>query len=366
MFYQMVRDATRAAQQTQPVTGTVAVREPERAPLVTVKNTVGIQPKNLNTEVAAADWNLTLKYVCDILTTYARFEQPEDVITIALWIASTYMVEPTPEQGMKNGKMLYEAHPLLFLISEAGSGKNRVMKIVKNLVRNPTPIGTGTVTSYGVRNAVEAGMTVLIDDYHMRVGATGKKQSDLQEIVLAYSQEAGSIDGQGGTYNTHDLFGPKMLAAQPSITKGIQGNEMGHLFERSFIIHMPKWTDPTDPIPDLDDEYEQMCDDLRAALTLWGASSYELLMRDNPKSKRYRPIHSMPTMLTARMREISLPLFAVADRAVNPDLFGEGTPNEDLEWAKLARNAVQVLLLGHGDNAREILDKLRARFRNPE
>jgi len=328
-------------------------------PRTRVYEKVAIEPVNLNAEVPAADWNLCIKLICDVLTTYARFEKPEHVYVTALWIASTWFVEPT-EKGVLNGHMMFEAHPRLFVIAEKGSGKNRLMKIVRNLVRNPTVLGTGNVTSYGVRDAFEDGMTVFIDEYHKRVGS-GQKQLDLQELVLAYSRESGSIDGRGGKYNEHNTFGPLMLAAQPSIKTGMKGEALADLFERSFIITMPKWTDRDDPIPDLDDVFESKCEDLRVAMELWAAGLYETLGYQSQR-KIYSPIHDIPDNLTGRKREISLPLLFVADIAVNPNTIAE--KGRDTEWAEYARNAVQVVLLGHGNNAGEIMASLMEKFKD--
>jgi hypothetical protein len=373
LIYTMLRDATETRMRTpqiqhaqdHPVQSATALAK--RDPQYIVKDTTGITPVDLTVEVPAVDSSTLLKYICQVLTTYARFEKPEHVITIALWIASTWFAEPT-STGMDNGKLMFEAHPRLMLIAEKSSGKNRVMKILRRLVRNPSIIGTGVVTSYGVRNELSAGRTVFIDEYHKRVGTTGKKQSDLQEDVLAYSREAGSIDGRGGTINEQSLFGPIVLAAQPSIRHGLQGEALDDLFDRCFIIPMPHHVNPADKIPHLDEEFERKCKDLHDTLELWGAALYEGMA--GRMSKKYLPIHPMPEHLTGRLLEVSEVLAAVADRAVNPDVmeanFKATGVAKDTEWAEMCRDAVQVLKLGHTNDPRKMMERLAQDFGEAE
>ena len=358
MVYGMLRDATRAASKpvvSQPAQSTaLATRRPD----IVVKDKLNITPVDLNTEVPAVDSSLLLRYIAQTFAEYARFERPEDIIIITTWVASTWMVKPTAEQGMKNGQLMFGAHPRLFLIGEPSSGKNRVMKIIKELVRNPTPIAAGVVTSYGVRNAIEAGRTVIIDEYHKRIGTRGTANSELQQLVLAYSSDEGSIDGKNGAFNEHAILGPMVLAAQPQIEEGQVGQVVQDQLQRGFVIRMVEHTDPDDVIPDLDDAFYAKCKDLHDALELFAAGIYGTL---GSSRRTYSPIHSVPKALgsQARMREISLPLLFVADVAVNPDtVAAEGN---DLEWAEMTRNAVQMLLLGHGP-AVAIMDRLRNQF----
>lgn len=334
----------------------------KRHPHYVVKETLGITPKDLATEIPAVDSSLLLKYICKILTTYARFSKPEHVVTIALWIAGTWFVEPT-EHGMIDGQLCFEAFPRLFLIGDPSAGKNRVMKILRKLVRNPTVIGTVKVTSYGVQRALEDGMTVFIDEYHKWVGTQGTRNPDLQQAVLAYSREAGAIDGKQGKYNEYAAFGPVVLAAQPKIESGNRGEELQDLFERSFIIRMQEHDDPDDVIPDLDENFEADCEELRIAMELWAAGIYETVLAGR-KSKKYVPVHSMPRVLTSRQREISIPLLFVSDIAVDPDVLAEH--GEDTLWAEMARNAVLVTLRGRGDNVAAVMGSLAAKFRDED
>src|SRR5579859_4551426 len=253
LVYSMLQDAARPATQKPKPAVQASTALATRHPDVVIKEKLNITPVNLDTEIPAVDSSLLLSYIAQTFAQYARFERPEDIIVITTWVASTWMVRPTAEQGMKNGHLMFGAHPRLWLIGEPSSGKNRVMKIIRELVRNPTAIGAGVVTSYGVRNAIEAGRTVIIDEYHKRVGTRGNAQSELQQLVLAYSDDEGSIDGQNGALNEHVIFGPMVLAAQPQIEEGAVGQAMQDQLQRGFVIRMREHNDPDDVIPDLDD-----------------------------------------------------------------------------------------------------------------
>lgn len=372
VFYSMLRDATankmRQTQQTElPHAVQAGTALAKRNPVYIVEETTGIVPVDLTVDVPAVPAATLVKYICKVLATYARFEKPEHVITLALWIASTWFVEPA-STGMDNGTLMFEAHPRILLLAEKSSGKNRVMKIMRRLVRNPSVIGTGVVTSYGVRNLLSNGNTVFIDEYHKRVGVTGRKQTDLQEDVLAYSREAGSIDGQGGKANQHSLFGPIVLAAQPSILNGLQGEALDDLFDRCFVIPMPHHANPKDKIPRLDDEFERICKDLHDTLELWGAALYEGMAES--MSKKYFPVHDMPEVFTSRLLEIAEVLASVADRAVDPAVMEANREAagvaSDTEWAVLCRDAVQTVKLGHGNDPRPMLERLAASLGNAE
>ena len=327
----------------------------EATQLVKVADTVTIVPQNLDIQVPAVPAHLLIAEICRIYTTYARFDRIEDVITLALWTASTWFVEPTAAQGMTNGTLLFEAHPRILLIGEPESGKNRVMKIMRRLVRNPSGIGTAKVTAVGVRNLLNHGETVFIDEYHKRVGTTGRRNYDLQEDILAYSQDSVSIDGAYGQDNQRNLFGPIVLAAQPEILTGMQGDALNDLFQRCFLITLHP---AADRIPALDGMFETDCEDIRVALEMWAAGLYETEMRGR-KSKRYTAIHSMPDSFTGRRLECADVLCAVADRAVNPKMLTAG--QQDTQWARYARDAAQLLLDGRGDVA-EIAGRIAARF----
>lgn len=276
-----------------------------------------------------------------IFGNWARWPSPAALDVATLWTASTWFAD-------ENGRLVLPASPRLFFIADKGSGKTRAMKLIRVLSRNPTGIVKAPVTAPGVREALNAGRTVFLDEVDRQFGA-GRGHTDLQALVSAYEPEAGSLNARGGL-NEQATFGPMALGAKPRILTGT-GGYLEDLFERSFVITPIK---STDAIPDLDEEFEHVTEHLPKVLEFWGESV-------RPAQGKLWPVHDVPPKLTARMREISLPLLTVADRAVDPAILAAG--GHDLRWAKAGREAVQSLLLGHGSNGPQIMEDVAARLR---
>jgi hypothetical protein len=282
-----------------------------------------------------------LDLVHAIFTYFARWDNPHDPVLATLWAASTWFREPANDG--KSGPLRFKAHPRLMMIAPPGSGKTRIMKITRAFSNDPTGIVKAPVTAPGVRDALDAGRTIFLDEIDRQIGA-GRAHMDVQALISAYEADTGSLNGRGGV-NEQNIFGPMMLAAKPKLLTGTNGY-IEDLFERSFILNPVKWTG--DPIPDLNDEFDDWADDISKVLKLWGATS--VLAADG---KNVWPIHTVPKVLTSRMREISQPFLAVADRAVDPDVLDlEG---KDIRWALAARTAVKERLLDHGENGNAIL-----------
>jgi hypothetical protein len=276
-----------------------------------------------------------------VLTHYARFQTPAHADIATLWLASTWMAD-------EQDRLLFAAHPRLFMIAPMGSGKTRIMKVIRALSRNSTGIVKAPVTAPGLKEALDAGCTVFLDEIDRQVGR-GMGHLDVQSLISAYEADTGSLNARGG-YNEQNIFGPMMLASKPRILSNTSGY-VDDLFERSFILTPEKHNDPNDPIPDLDDLFMDVTSKIPTAFKIWSEAVRWKLANDQ-KTKLW-PIHSVPKALTARQREISLPLLAVADRAVSPDVIVEH--GNDLRWAKRGRDAVQKVLLGRADNGPQIM-----------
>jgi hypothetical protein len=305
-----------------------------------------IQPVNLEEQKQLPELNAAkmLDHIENVLNYWARFENPNYSTIVTLWIASTWLVDT-------EGRLLFDAHPRLFPIAYPGSGKTRLMKLVRAMARKPTGIVKAPVTAPGLRDALDATYTVLLDELDRQTGR-GTAHMDVQSIISAYEADTGSLNGIGGM-NEHNLFGPMMLAAKPKILTAT-GGFLDDLFERSFILTMVKYTKQSDPIPDLDNKFDEIVKPLGRVLQLWGEAI-------RPEEGKFRPIHTMPPKLTSRMREISAPLLAVADRAVDPDVMR--ATGMDVRWALKGRAAVQNVLLGHADNGAELIAELDERFK---
>jgi hypothetical protein len=278
-------------------------------------------------------------------TTYwSRWREPWEADIAVLWAASTWMTD-------QEGTLLYDAHGRLMFIAPKGSGKTQDMKIIGDMSKDPTGIVKTPVTPYGLRNALEQGKTVRLDEVDRLLGA-GRANLSIQSIISAYERETASLDGQSGGANEHSLFGPMILAANPRIITHT-GEWVEDLLERAFILRPEKHTDQNDPIPDFDDQYDQIMDRIPKAMSMWAESI-------RPAEGRLRPIHDIPKTLTSRARQIASPLLAVADRAVDPELME--TQGHDIRWALRGREAVQAALLNHGENGAEILADLSERM----
>jgi hypothetical protein len=295
------------------------------------------------------DSALILDIAHTVLTHYARFQSPEHADIATLWLASTWMVDTAD-------RLLFPAHPRLFMIADKGSGKTRIMKITRAMSRNPTGIVKAPVTAPGLKEALDSGMTVFLDEVDRQIGR-GMGHLDVQSVISAYEADTGSLNARGG-YNEQNLYGPMMLAAKPRIVNGT-GGYIEDLFERSFIITPDRWADPNDPIPDLDEMFAEVTGKIPTAFKIWAEAVRWQMARD--RQKQLWPIHTVPKALTARQREISLALLAVADRAVSPDVLAEH--GQDIRWAKRARNAVQKVLLGRAENGPEIMADISKQLR---
>lgn len=271
-----------------------------------------------------------------VLMHWARWDNDHDPIIATLWAASTFFVD-------ENGALMFNNHPRLFPIADMGSGKTRVMKLVRSMSRNPTGIVKAPVTAPGLRSALADHMTVFLDEIDRQVGR-GMAHLDVQSLISAYERDTGSLNARGGT-NEENVFGPMMLCAKTRIETGT-GGYIDDLFERSFIIRLSRHDDPCDQIADLDNEFRSVSEAIPIVLTRWAEAIRWILRRNGDEI--VEPIHSVPRRLRARQRELALPLLAVADRAVDPEVIG--ATGSDLRWATKAREAVQASLMGHGND----------------
>lgn len=350
--YEAVRAARYANRNqggNQRSTGTVATRQEAEPKVKAARITPSRLERHENRdlpEVNAADLlDLTFK----VLTYWARWQSSQHADIAALWTASTWFADA-------NDRLLFPSHPRLFMIGDMGSGKTRAMKLVRGMSRNPTGIVKAPVTAPGLRDALDSGHTVFLDEIDRQVGR-GMGHLDVQSLISAYEADTGSLNGRGGV-NEQDIFGPMMLAAKPRIMTGT-GGYIDDLFERSFILTPRAHRNPNDPIPELDEKFEYIIARLGQAYKAWGAAvRWSEYAQDHEK---IWPIHDVPQALTARQREISLPLLAVADRAVDPNLVQ--SHGQDLRWALRGRNAVKKILLGHADNGNVILADVRRTLR---
>lgn len=331
------------AREAEQETNRIAVRAARR-------NTGVMEVTPVNLEAAAPKKQafnpaLLLDIMHRAATYWSRWREPWEADIAVLWAASTWMTD-------LDGTLLFDAHGRLAFIAPPGSGKTQDMRIIGDMSKNPTGIVKQPVTPYGLRNAFEQGKTIRLDEVDRIVGA-GRANEGIQSIISAYERETASLDGKSGGANEHSLFGPMMFAAKPRLLTHTNGF-VEDLIERAFVLTPVKHTDENDPIPDFDEQYDQVMDRIPKAMALWAEQI-------RPAEGRLRPIHDVPKALTSRARQISAPLLAVADRAVDPELMR--TQGHDIRWALRSREAVQAALLNHGENGAELIADLSEKMK---
>lgn len=324
----------------------------ERKPQKPIARSPEIQAFDLESRNGGAP-QLNTALMMDIahgaLKHWARWKRPEYIDIAAGWVASTWMVDAS-------NRLLFNAHGRMAFIGPMGTGKTRSMKIMRGMSRNPTGIVKAPVTAPGLRDALDAGMTVYLDEIDRQFGRGGA-HLDVQSLVSAYEKDTGSLNGIGGL-NQQNIYGPMAMAAKPRILTGTNGM-VEDLLERSFVITPEKADDPNDQVPDLDEAYDRIIGKVPGLFAMWGELERYNVAESGANS--LWPIHSIPRALTARQREISLPLLAVADRAVDPDMID--AHGSDLRWAMRMRESVQAVLLDRGSDGPQILADVKKDMR---
>ena len=282
-----------------------------------------------------------MDFVVAILDHYARWESRFEILITAAWIVHTWFDLPGRGDNGGNGVLAFNATPRLMLIGEKETGKSRKEMLIRAMVRNPTGRISGIVTAYGVRNALVKHQTVILDEVQRIFGARNTRREDLQGILAGgYVHDGVSMNGKAGE-GEQSIFGPVCLAAQPGIMSQIADNPLEDLISRSFLVFCEK---SRDEIPDLDESFDVRTEIVRRELAAWAAGCRT--------GEKLWNVHTIPDVLTARDREITMPLLAVADRATPPD------DDQDLRWAVLIREAAVRMLTGgrgaEGDVDREM------------
>lgn len=327
----------------------VAKREPHKPKVSAAR----VAPVELETEPDAINSFLLLNAMHAVYRNWARMDKHHSII-MTLWSASTWFRDP-------DNVLMFSEHGRPFFIAPPQSGKTRIMKITRALCKDSTDIVKAPVTAPGVRDALEAGRTVFLDEID-RQFRNGLGHPDLQSLVSAYERGTGSLNGVGG-YNPKNIFGPMVLGAKPRILTAT-GGWLEDLLERSWVITPEKHADIHDPIPDLDDRFETFTEAFRGVLPMWAEAVRWQQVEEGGSAKILKPVHPIPRQLTTepRFKEIASPLLAVADRAVDPEYMAEN--GSDTRWARAARESVQAVLFGHGSDGNEILAGITGKMRD--
>lgn len=308
------------------------------------------QPDSLARNIKEINGARVLDMVVAGLRNYLRFEAEEHIWAIALWIMHTWLTD-------EDGTLITPFSPRLFLWAESGAGKTRAMRIIARLAHEAVGPVSGVVSAPGVREALTKHRTVLLDEVHRYI-----RNPNLQGIVNQYTPEGGSLNGRGGL-NAQGQYGPVALAGIKKYLLDSRLSEViDDLFTRCIKIEMKKHADEDDPIPPLDAAFDKGAAVAAAAMALWGAQ-----LRPGDPDEKVWNLGPLPDGLKGRNWEISVPLAAVGDRAVDTRVsyyLDEVDPSADPgivvpmteeyahRWADMARRACLYVITGEGQAQR--------------
>lgn len=235
---------------------------------------------------------------------------PEPVLDlIVLWALHTHYRTPTPEGGQ--GHLAFRTTPRLFALSTTpGSGKTTLAEMVGEISANY--LGTDQEpTEYGIIDAIaDEHATVILDEGDILFGRGARKEG-VRSVMQAYTAAATKKTGRnGGTRKT--MFGPICLAALDSLAT-TTGDKLDAMFDRAFCIRMAKAEPPNDP----DTRKASDAELARQALKYIADMTFDRVIER--AAAEDLPI---PAGLQTRARQISRPLFAIAeaiDAASGPD-----------------------------------------------
>lgn len=299
----------------------------------------------------------TLDLIASLLKWYGRWPNDESLIIATLFVAALHFVDDS-----EPGRLVFDAIARLMFIAPKGSGKTRMMRVLRALAHRPTGIIVPPTTAPGLKEALANGKVPFVDELQ-RIFGRGTANQAIQGLLTGgYTQDSGTLNARGGE-NAQNVFGAWVLGARPSIITATRGagntdedGPLADLFERSFIITPKRSYDKS--IPDLDGDFQNLTRVFNELLELWGAQERPVPTDEDDHPKLW-PIHTMPESLTGRQREISMALCAVADRAVAHD---PNDPNP-IRWSIWAREATEKMLVGHGNDGAEILADIERKMK---
>lgn len=267
------------------------------------------------------DGATVLGYVRAWLAHYARL--PESALdAVTLWAAHA-----CAKDG--DGVLLSDATPrLMFLSSEPGSGKSRVLELVSLLCASrygllAEPTAAAVAHMLGAMHE-----PAFLDEADVLFGS-GKRKESLRALLNAGYTRAGiTLHMRGGKPVELPVFGPVALAGLDVVKTATAGN-LAPLLSRSIIVRMRK---SADRVPQLNGKTRQEGAMLHAALAAWAQQERDTLAGTEAE---------VPDWLTGRAAEIWAPLFVLAgtaggdwpervmiaaeDLALAPELAGEET-----------------------------------------
>lgn len=251
-----------------------------------------------------------------MLRRYVVFPSDHCFTAAALWAAHTHA-----------SSALYVTPRLVLDSAEPGSGKTRVLEVLRLLVHAPI-MSISTTTAALYRRLAEGPRTVLLDETDAIFGKVSSPQhEDLRALINSGYKRGATVDrcvGDGSKMKVVEfpVFAPVALA-------GIAGNMPATITTRSVTIHMRKRAPGETVTPFRERDAEVEAAPIRGHLAEWIGGILPIL--DDA-----RPV--MPAGVVDRPAECWEALIAIADEAGG-------------KWPEAARAACRYFVLGQNNSA---------------
>jgi len=248
----------------------------------------------------------------------------EELSLLGLWVMLSYSYRAWP------------AIPYLYLNGPPGSGKSRILDVLKRQVFRP--ISSSNATAAAVFHWLDIrGGTLLLDEAE-RLGGASQDTEQLMSILLSgYQQEMPALR----VARRFDVFGPKALACIGNIHKP--------LLSRCICIDTVKAPEDADQIQRQvsEDVATWMClrNDLHASALSNGVAFLDLA------SQR------VGQWLTGRQRDVWQPMLSLAGWVE-----GHGVPGLQSTIERMARRLIETENAGRSLSADEVLLRALAEF----
>ena len=238
----------------EPITGTLAVRQPEPQQPATQDDDRPVDGILL--------WLLVRRY----LAWYVSFQSVAALNLVTAWIFHA-CARARGSTGI--GQLIWRASPRLLLLSRSrGAGKSTLLDLIviltgsrRGKVPRITPARLAQITG-------QAHETVCIDEGRLVFGA-GARHQDLQACLLAGYTPHASYEVSKTSLS---LFGSVAIATKESLiteaTKAVDGDEssLGDLIDRCFTVILAA---PDRPMPEVGQRAEAEGASLARALVKW-------------------------------------------------------------------------------------------------
>lgn len=283
-----------------------------------------------------------------VLAYYARWNSRAELLLTATWIAGTHWRTAT-------GDPAFRVFPIWGVVGDKDSGKTRKQELIQALAYHPSDIESFP-TEFAVREMLSHNYTTIIDELHQMVGNGNGMRRAQTLIRSAYKMGAGSAHAKGGGLNQNKIFTPVAVAFLPRFLTHTNGF-VEDMVDRMMPLVVSEQS--ADKIPEQDNDYELITSNLANRLAAWGAQQMVFPTPEN-KHPTLWPIHTVPEELSSRKRELANFYFAVADRAVSPEVVAEF--GSDTRWAIMIREAVLEQVNGVSDDPAEAVVQVQAKL----